>query len=320
MLKIRQEPVSGRENLRAIAALVLAVFSLSWIAIFFRFLEGEIGPFATAFHRVWLATILLGLWNGLQYLKQKFSSDKSVKQNSYTRLVLLQLLIAGISFAGNQLLLAWSLSQTSVANTTVLTNMTPIWTVILGWLIWNQTFDNIFLIGMGIAIAGACAIGIEDWQLATGNLQGDGVAILAALFNATYLLPVEYLRSHFNSATILLWTSTISTLLILPIALVTETQLFPHSLSGWIFVILLGLICQLLGQGLVTYCLKSLSSGLMAIGKLLIPVIAAFLAWVLFAEELNFWNYVAFFLVLLGIYIAKSGSFTVRNTVTGDRL
>ncbi|MDY6805468.1 MAG: DMT family transporter [Cyanobacteriota bacterium] len=313
MLKILQIRVSKTANLRAIAALAIAVLALSWIAIFFRFLEGEIGPFATAFHRVWLATILLGLWNGLQYLKEQFSSDKSVKQNPYTSLILLQLLIAGISFAGNQLLLAWSLSQTSVANTTVLTNMTPIWTVILGWLIWNQTFDNIFLIGMGVAVTGACAIGIQDWQLATGSLRGDGVAILAAFFNATYLLPIEYLRSHLNSATILLWTSTISTLLILPIALITETQLFPHSLSGWIFVILLGLICQILGQGLVTYCLKNLSSGLMAIGKLLIPIINAFLAWLLFAEVLTFWNYVAFFLVLLGIYIAKFSSFTVKE-------
>mgnify|MGYP001794635199 CR=1 FL=1 len=313
MLKVLQKEVSGTGNLRAIAFLMVAIFALSWIPIFFRFLEEEIGPFSTAFHRVWLATLLLGFWNGIQYLKEQFYSDKSVQKNPYTPLVLLQLLIAGISFAGNQLLLAWSLSQTSVANTTVLTNMTPIWTVILGWLIWNKSFDNIFLIGMGVAITGACAIGIEDWQLATGSLQGDGVAILAALFNSTYLLPVEYLRSHLNSTTILLWTSAISTLFILPIALIAEIQLFPHSLSGWFFVIFLALICQLLAQGLVTYCLKSLSSALIAVVKLLIPMINAFLAWVLFSEVLSFWNYVAFSLVLLGIYIAKSSSLSTKN-------
>lgn len=312
-MKVLQEQVSASSNLRAIGLLALAILSLSWIAIFFRLLEQEIGPFATAFHRVWLATLLLGLWNGLQYLKHQFSPDKSVKQNPYTYLVLLQLSVAGISFAGNQLLLAWSLSQTSVANTTVLTNMTPIWTVILGWLIWNQTFDNIFLIGMGVSIVGACAIGLQDWQLSTGSLTADGVAILAALFNATYLLPIESLRSELSSTTILSWVCTISTLLILPVALMREEQIFPQSWSGWVFVILLGLICQLLGQGLVTYCLKSLSSGLMAIGKLLIPIINAFLAWVLFSEVLSLWNYVAFFLVLLGIYIAKYSTLSTKN-------
>lgn len=314
MLKVLQKQVSRTSNLTAIAALVLAIFALSWIAIFFRFLEAEIGPFATAFHRVWLATLLLGFWNGLQYLKNQFSPDKSVKKNPYTRLVLLQLLVAGISFAGNQLLLAWSLSQTSVANTTILTNMTPIWTVILGWLIWNQTFDNIFLTGMGVAVIGACSIGIQDWQLASGNLQGDGVAIFASLLNATYLLPIESLRSQLSTRAILSWVCTISTLLILPIALMSETQLFPHSWSGWICVILLGLICQLLGVGLVTYCLKNLSSGLMALSKLLIPIINAFLAWILFSEILSFWNYVAFTVVILGLYIAKYS--TIRPSRT----
>lgn len=304
-MKVLQKQVSGTGNLRAIALLMVAIFALSWIAIFFRCLEAEIGPFATAFHRVWLTTLLLGFWYGSQYIKDLFSPDKSVKKNPYTRLVLLQLLIAGISFAGNQLLLAWSLSQTSVANTTILTNMTPIWTVILGWLIWNQTFDKMFLTGMGVAVIGACSIGIQDWQLASGNLQGDGVAILASLFNATYLLPIESLRSQLSTRAILSWVCIISTLLILPIALMSETQLFPHSLWGWICVILLGLICQFLGVGLVTYCLKSLSSGLMALSKLLIPIINAFLAYILFSEILTFSNYVAFTVVILGLYIAK---------------
>ncbi|MGD1700964.1 hypothetical protein [Dapis sp. BLCC M229] len=39
-------------------------------------------------------------------------------------------------------------------------------------------------------------------------------------------------------------------------------------------------------------------------GKLLIPIMNAFLAWALFSEILSFWNYVAFTLVILGIYIA----------------
>lgn len=276
-------------------------------------MEGEIGPFSAAFHRVWLATIILCLWNGIKDLKDPFVSEKSVDKNPYSSLIILQLLIAGISFASNQLLYAWSLSQTSVANSTVLTNMTPIWTVLLGWLVWSQKFDNIFLIGMGVAIAGACAIGIEDWQLATGSLKGDGVAILASLLNSTYLLPIESLRSQLSSLTILSWICTISTIFILPIALTTETQLFPHSWSGWIFIILLCLICQLLGFGLVTYCLKTVSAGLMAVGKLIIPIINAFCAWVLFAEVLSFWNYVAFFMVLLGIYIAKSSEFAVKE-------
>ncbi|MEM9540113.1 MAG: DMT family transporter [Cyanobacteria bacterium P01_E01_bin.42] len=275
-------------------------------------LEQEIGPFATAFHRVWLATLLLGLWNGLRYLSSQLVSDRSGdrfgQSYSYNRLILGQCFIAGISFAGNQLLLAWSLTQTSITNSTILTNMTPIWTILLSWLIWKKKFDNIFLIGMGIATIGACLIGIEDWQIDAGNLQGDSVAILASFFNSTYLLSIESVRSHLSARAILLWISALSTLAILPVALIAETQLFPHSLSGWILAILLGLICQILGSGMVSYCLKYISSGLFSLAKLLIPLINTFLAFIFFSEILSFANYVAFTIILVGIYIAQSSS------------
>ncbi len=39
---------------------------------------------------------------------------------------------------------------------------------------------------------------------------------------------------------------------------------------------------------------------------LLEPIIAAFLAWAIFAEELSFLNGLTFVLVLSGIYLAKS--------------
>ena len=309
-MKVLQEEVSENWNLKEGLFLGFTLFSLSWIVIFFRFLEGEIGPFATAFHRVWLATLILGLWNGLQYFKERFSSDRSVTQNLYTPLVWLHLLVAGISLAGHLLLLAWSLSQTSVANTSILANITPIWTALLGWLIWGQKFNKLFFIGMSIAIVGASAIGIEDWRFVTGSLKADGVAIVASICYAIYLLSIEALGSVLSFITILSWVCTISTLFILPIALIAENQIFPHSWSGWMFVILLGLICQLLGQGLVTYCLKNISSGFMAVLKLLVPIISAFLAWAFFGEVLSFFDYIAFFLVLLGIYIAQSSSYS----------
>ncbi|MEL7034996.1 MAG: DMT family transporter [Cyanobacteria bacterium J06592_8] len=312
-MKAIEQQTSIQENVTAIISLVIAIVALSWIAIFFRLLEREIGPFATAFHRVWLATFLLGIWNGQQALRYQFSTEKPVQQQPYTSWVLAQLFIAGICFAGDQLLWAWSLTQTSVANSTLLTYLNPLWTTFLGWLIWGQQFDKRFLIGMGVAIVGACMIGIEDLQVATGNLQGDGVAILASISFSIYLLIVEKLREKLSSETILFWSSLFSTLSILPIVLMTEEQIFPNSWQSWVFIILLGLICQILGQGLVNYCLKHLSSGFVAISLLLSPIITAIFGWMIFSESLSVLNGVAFAIVLLGIYLAKSSSSVVKE-------
>ncbi|NEQ39038.1 MAG: DMT family transporter [Okeania sp. SIO3I5] len=311
-MKSIQEQTSIQESVTAIILLAIAIIACSWIAIFFRLLEREIGPFATAFHRVWLATFVLGIWNRLQALRYQFSTD-NVEQQPYTSWVLIQLLIAGICFAGDQVLWAWSLTQTSVANSTLLTNLNPLWTTLLAWSIWGQHFDKRFLIGMGVAMVGACIIGIEDLQVATGNLQGDGVAVLASICFSIYLLIVEKLREKFSAETILFWSSLFSTLWILPIVLVMEDRLFPYSWQSWVLVILLGFVCQILGQGLVNYCLKRLSSAFVAISLLLAPVITAILAWIIFSESLSLLNGVAFAVVLLGIYLAKSSSSAIKE-------
>lgn len=312
-MKAIQQQISIKGSVTAIISLTIAIVALSWIAIFFRLLEREIGPFATAFHRVWLATVLLGIWNRLQALRYQFSPEKPIEQKSYTSWVLAQLLIAGICFAGDQLLWAWSLTKISVANSTLLTCLNPLWTTLLGWSIWDRRFDNRFLIGMVVAIVGACIIGVEDLQIATGNLQGDGAAILASICFSIYLLIVEKLRENFSAETILFWSSLFSTLSILPIVLIMEDRLFPYSWQSWMFIILLGFVCQVLGQGLVNYCLKRFSSGFVAISLLLQPIITAILAWIIFSESLSLLNGVAFAVVLLGIYLAKSSSSAIKE-------
>ncbi|MEO1375158.1 MAG: DMT family transporter [Cyanobacteria bacterium J06635_10] len=312
-MKAIQQQTSTQENVTAIITLAIAIVALSWIAIFFRLLEREIGPFATAFHRVWLATFLLGIWNGQQGLRGQFSPEKSAQQQPYTSWVLIQLFIAGICFAADQLLWALSLTKTSVANSTLLTYLNPLWTTLLGWLIWDRHFDKLFLIGMAVAMVGACMIGIEDLQIATGNLQGDGVAVLASIGFSIYLLIIEKLREKYSSETLLFWSSLFSTLWILPIVLITEERIFPDSWQSWVFIILLGFICQILGQGLLNYCLKGLSSGFVAVSLLLSPIMTAIFGWMIFSESLSVLNGVAFAMVLLGIYLAKSSSSAIKE-------
>ncbi|MEM9540873.1 MAG: DMT family transporter [Cyanobacteria bacterium P01_E01_bin.42] len=302
-----------KNNAPAILSLLMAVIAMAWIAIFLRFLEEEISSFAAAFNGVLFATVFLGIWNGIQSQTRQSSPDKTSPTQIFTSWILLQLIIAGICFAGDQILWAWSLTKTSVANSTLLTNLNPLWTTFLGWSIWKRYFDNKFLIGMVIAMIGVFLIGVEDLQIFTGNLQGDGTAIAASVCFSVYLLIVEKLRESLSSETILFGTSLFSTLSILPIILIMGEQVFPHSLQSWIFVILLGFICQVLGQGLVNYCLKTLSSGFVAIALLLQPIITAILAWLIFSEKLSLSNSVAFAVVLLGIYLAQSSSSAVKE-------
>jgi drug/metabolite transporter (DMT)-like permease len=158
---------------------------------------------------------------------------------------------------------------------------------------------------MVLAISGSILIGIGDLQLSSDNFTGDSLAILSAVFSAANLLTVEKLRAKFSATTILLWCSFFGTLLTFPIVLLTEDVLFPYSWAGWLAIIAQALVCQVLGQSLQAYNLKQFSSGFVAVFLLLDPVITAILAWVIFSEQLSPLNWVAFSVVLAGIYLAK---------------
>lgn len=289
-------------------ALVVALTALSFTAILIKLSVIEISPNATIFHRLWIATIALWLWESLNN-RQLSNQTAEIEilpnnqPNTYRQSGLLVLM--AIALTASVACWAWSLTQTSVANSTVLRNLTPLFTSIGGWLFLNLKFDRQFLTGMILALLGAIVIGWDDLQVGT-EIWGDSVALLSACLYAIYLLIVEYLRNSLNTTTILLWRCTLGTFLAFPLIFLTEEAFLPHSPTGWLIVILLALVCQLVGQGLLIYCLKQFSSGFIAIFLLLQPVVATVLAWGIFAESLSLLNALAFCFVLGGIFIAQS--------------
>ncbi|MDF5733943.1 MAG: hypothetical protein PUP92_39730 [Rhizonema sp. PD38] len=136
------------------------------------------------------------------------------------------LLSAGIFWAATLLLVAWSLTQISIAISTVLHNLSPIFTSIGAWLLFGHSFNRQFLIGGAIAIGGAITIEFEDLAIATVHVQGGIAAIVSAVFVALYLLIVEQLRTKFPPMTIQLWICGSAALAILPVLLLTG-ETFP---------------------------------------------------------------------------------------------
>ncbi len=321
--ELEASPQLGRmATLTAIVALLLGIVAVSFAAIFIRMSERELGPYATISHRFWIATLALALWVGLKRLRQHLHNPE-VKLHSpeVTLTPVLTprewglLLVAGAIAAVDLSLWALSLTQTSVANAAVLGNLAPLFTALGAWLLWNQGFDKRFLGGLALALGGAFTIGLKDFQLVPSHVQGDAIALLSAVFFSAYLLTIEQLRVRLSTSTILLGCSAVASLVSAAIALCFEDQFFPVSGQGWLAVMGLALVSQTIGQGLVAYSLNQFSSGLVAITFLLEPVLAAAVAWVLFAETLNLFNGIGFTLVILGIYVALSSQSALKQSL-----
>jgi drug/metabolite transporter (DMT)-like permease len=287
--------------------LLVGIFTLSLAAILIKFSEQYIGPNATVFNRFWIATAILGVWRGSKAIASRVSEDLPAPNNTYAISDILLLIISAIVTSISHINWVWSLTQTSVANANLLHNLTPIFATFGGWLLLGHNFDRRFLIGMFLTITGATAIGIQDLQSATDQLIGDALALFSAVFYAANFLVTEKLRDKFSATSILLWSCFFRIFLMFPVVFFTEDQIFPSSLEGWIPVFCLALFCQVIGSAILGYCLKQFSSGFICLFLLLEPIITTTLAWVIFAEHLNLFNFLAFIVVLFGIYVAQSG-------------
>jgi drug/metabolite transporter (DMT)-like permease len=317
MLKVKQknlqEQLFATPTTVAIASLVLSLVALSFSPILIRLSEGELGPNATIFNRFWISTVAFALWNLLT--KSSHSSDNQARlQQRYTIRQILLLLGVGFVMFATLTLWAWSLAHTSVANSTLMHNLAPLFTVCGGWLIWGKRFDSKFLGGMFVAIIGACLLAYHDFSSAANDkLQGDIAAILSAVFLGLYPLLVEQLRTHMSPVIIMTWCSAVGTLLLLPVVLLTENQLFPHSLHEWFYVISLALVCQILGLGLYAYSLNRLSSGFVSLCDLFVPVLSTQEAWVIFSESPGWVTLVSFGVILVGVCITSTSESAIKE-------
>ncbi|MEG3847784.1 DMT family transporter [Microcoleus sp. herbarium13] len=312
------ELVENKATFWALVWLSAALLAVSLAAIFIRLSEREIGPNATVFNRLWIATVVFAVWNGAGEMRRRISGDEvedveGRSNYSYTLRDFLLLTAVGVVSSASLGFWAWSLTQTNVANSTVLRNLTPLFTTLGGWLLLGRRFDGRFLLGLAVAVGGAIAIGIDDLQTAGDNFAGDIAALLSAIFYAGNLLIAEHLRTKFPATTILMWRCFIGSILILPLVLLAGDRVFPYSWQGWLAVIALAVVCQAFGQGLLIHSLGRLSSGFVALFLLLEPAITAILAWLLFAEQLTFFNWLAFSVVLAGIYLAKSSGYAEKK-------
>jgi drug/metabolite transporter (DMT)-like permease len=140
-------------------------------------------------------------------------------------------------------------------------------------------------------------------------LLGDALALVAALFYATYIFAVKGLRDRGETTLHLMAvTSTITAVILFPAALVSGETLLPSTPTGWWILIGLALISHVGGQGLIAYALAHLPAAFSSVSLLFQPVMAAIFAWVLLSEPLVPLQMVGGLVVLLGIFLARRGS------------
>ena len=297
-------PAQGR---LAVWVLLLGAVLISFSGIIVKL--SELGPTATAFHRMFLALPVFWLWMA----SEARTSRRALPASSGDWWLLA---FCGIALAADLVVWHWSLHMTSVANATLLGNTAPIFVTLAGWLLFGQRFSPLFLLGLALGILGI--VFLVDVSLDKGErpFLGDLLGLMAGAFYAAYLMLVARLRGRFSTATVMGISGVVTSLALLPVAYFSGEGLTPHSLHGWVMLFALAWLSQILGQSAITWSLAHLPTAFGVLSLLVNPVAAALFAWPLLGEPIGPIQGLGGAIVLGGIFLARQGNIRHRAEQT----
>lgn len=276
---------------RDVLLIFLAICFLATGGIFVKL--SPLPPINTGFYRVLFSIPML-----MPFLRK---NDLKL-----TKKQIITMVLAGGFLAGD--LALWNLSfyYTSVANANLFVNLTAFTVIPCSYFLFKEKLTKHFLLGGLITLMGVIFLMCNKVTLSSDRILGDFMSLVTSVFYALFILTVYKLREHVPSK-VIMFVSAFGSLLVLGITmLLTEGFYFPKNLTELWPLLALALVSQILGQGLLAYCLGRVNASLSSIITLSQPVVAALYAWLIFQERLDLHSFVAIIITLAGVYLAKS--------------
>lgn len=271
-------------------AIVVANIALAFGPLFVRL--ADTGPVAAAFWRVALALPVL--------MAAAFLIERRPVASARGLWGLLA--FAGVAFALDLGSWHFGIMRTTLANSTLFGNSASFIYPIYGFLIARAwpTRPQIAALALA-AIGGALLLG-RSAELSATNLVGDLLCLLAGVLYAVYFIVMARVRTAMQPVSALAFSSAASVLPLLAFALVLGERVLP---ADWTPLILLALVSQLIGQGLMIYALGHLPPLVVGLALLFQPAVAAAVGWMVFGERLGALDIVGALLVAVALVLVR---------------
>ena len=244
-----------------------------------------------AFWRMTFASAML--WGYSSIRPQESITPKNI------RLVL----AAGFLLAMHFIFWFGALKLTSIANTTVLGIVAPAFTLLFERLWYNRKLSWITITALLIILVGGIIVQGDD----LGNINGAGLGNIMAILSAVFLGSVFIIGAKVRKTTpVITYTRmvyTVSAIVLMVSSLVLDNPLLGYSIKNYFWLLMLGLIPTLIGHTAFSYSVKFVSPTVIAAIPLGEPIIASYLAWLLFAEKVPFYVVGGGLIIFIGLII-----------------
>lgn len=273
-------------------ALFFGVFALSTSAIFVKLADAP--ATITAFYRMFFATAILLPFLLVNKKNRKEFSSLSKKQWGFG-------LLSGVFLAAHYVLWFESLNYTSVASSTVIVTLQPLFSMAGGYFLFKERFRKGAIIGCLVAIAGSLIIGWQDFQISGQALFGDILAFIAAGIITAYFFIGQHVRKTLSLIPYSIIGYASSALFLCIFAFSQQLSFVNYSTQTWLFFIGLAFIATILGQTIFNWLLKWLSTSVISMSILGETIGTCILAYFILEEVISLQQGMGIALILIGL-------------------
>ncbi|MGR3778333.1 DMT family transporter [Bacillus paramycoides] len=272
--------------------LFFGVFALSTSAIFVKLADAPAA--IIAFYRLFFATLIL-----LPFLM--FNTKNRIELRSLSKKQWGFGLLSGLFLAAHYVLWFESLQYTSVASSTVIVTLQPLFSMVGGYCLFMERFTKGAIIGCLIAISGSIVIGWQDFQISGEALYGDILAFIAAGIITAYFFISQHVRKNLSLIPYSVISYGSSSLLLGIFAYSQQSSFFNYSAQTWWSFLGLAFIATILGQTIFNWLLKWMSTTVISMSILGETIGTCILAYFILNETISLQQGTGISLIFIGL-------------------
>ncbi|GEL05442.1 DMT family transporter [Rummeliibacillus sp. G93] len=280
----------NKETVRPLIAIMIGVISVATSAIMVKLIEADSG--IIAFYRMLFSVLLMAP----AFLIRNLHELKTIQKRDW-----LFSIIAGVFLAFHFILWFDSLRYTSVASSTVLVTLQPLFAIAGTFIFFKEPIYLKTVIAGLIAIIGSVLISWGDFKVGGLAFYGDLLALIACALVTGYMLFGQEVRKRVSLTTYTILVYTTSAVTLLFYNLIRGESFGHYSAMTWFWFLMLAIVPNLLGHNLFNWALKWVSANAISIAILFEPVGASILAYFVFKESLTATQVLGGIIVILGI-------------------
>jgi len=290
----------------AVLALFAAIACLSVGNVLTRF--SDVGPTASAFYRLFLAMPMTWAIAAFSMQMPQRKMAVSYETTTWPKLALYGL-ACGFLLGGEIALLHHAYVHGQVGVAIFLNNFAPLFVVLGAWVFFKERPARHAILCLIFAAPGAFLLsGLNPLQGGFKLGTGSVAALLSAVCYAAFLIVGTQMRRYCSAKTMMSWTNMTACLLLAPVAIFNQELLIAQSWQGWMVLLAMAFMSQVLGMRLYTQAMGNLSSTFVSFFSLSQPILTMALAWWVLNENLSPLQMAGAIIVLLSLAFNALGT------------